>query len=236
LEAERVKILAVGAHPDDIELGCGATLVLFKNKGHEVQFLVLTSGEASGDSSCREKECLQSAEIIGADRVHFGRLQDTKISDGVETIMAIERLIKEIHPDIVFAHSPKDTHQDHRNAGMASISAARNSKKVLLYESPAALRDFVPQLFVDVTETFEIKLKALEAFGSQVSKIYFKGNNARQEQLIAHSPAVGRARIPYVSNASEGLARFRGFQAGVELAEGFEVGKYLMEIVDGNRR
>lgn len=217
-----MRILAVGAHPDDIELGCGATLALFKKKGHEVYLLILTKGEASGDPSLREKECEQSATTIGADKLFFGNLQDTKITDGVETIMEIERFINQINPDIIFAHSYKDGHQDHRNAGMASLSAARNSKKVLLYESPAALREFCPQLFVDVTSTFDIKLKALEAFGSQVSKVYFKGNNFNHE---------GR-KVPYVSNAAEGLARFRGFQAGVQLAEAFEVGKFLFEIED----
>ena len=222
-----MKILAVGAHPDDVELGCGATLALFKKNGHEVYILVLTKGEASGDPGTREKECKKSAETIGADKLFFGNLRDTRISDGVETIMEIERFISQISPDIVFGHSHKDGHQDHRNAGMATLSAARNAKKVLLYESPAALRDFCPQLFVDVTSTFDIKLKALEAFGSQVSKIYFRGN---------HSPAAGYARIPYVSNAAEGLARFRGFQAGVALAEGFEVGKFLLEIEDNAKR
>jgi len=220
-----MKVLAVGAHPDDVELGCGATLAQFKIKGHEVNILVLTRGEASGDPRLREKECRLAAETLGA-KIFFGHLQDTKVTDGIETILEIERVINEISPEIVFAHSPKDGHQDHRNAGLASLSAARNSKKVLLYESPAAMRDFVPQLFVDVTSTFDVKLKALEAFGSQVSKIYFRGN---------HSPAVGRDRIPYVSNAAEGLARFRGFQAGVGLAEGFEVGKFLLEIEDNSK-
>jgi len=219
-------VLAVGAHPDDIELGCGATLALFKKRGHEIHLLVLTKGEASGNPAARERECLQSARTIGTDNIHFGKLKDTRISDGVETVMEIEGLVKKLKPDLIFGHSPKDGHQDHRNAGMATLSAARNSKKVLLYESPAALRDFCPQLFVDVTPTFEMKLKALEAFGSQISKIYFKGNHSIGDR----SPAVGSVRIPYVSNASEGLARFRGFQAGVELAEGFEVGKFLLEI------
>jgi LmbE family N-acetylglucosaminyl deacetylase len=217
-----MKILAVGAHPDDIELGCGATLALFKRKGHEVYLLILTKGEASGDPNVRKKECEQSARTIGADKLFFGNLQDTKITDGVETIMEIERFINQIKPDIIFAHSYRDGHQDHRNAGMAALSAARNSKKVLLYESPAALREFVPQLFVDVTSTFAIKLEALKAFGTQVTKVYFKGKDANHH---AH-------RIPYVSNAAEGLARFRGFQAGVQLAEAFEVGKFVLEIAD----
>lgn len=216
-----MRILAVGAHPDDIELGCGATLALFKQRGHEVYLLVLTKGEASGDPKLREKECELSAQTIGADKLFFGNLKDTKITDGVETIMTIENLIKELKPDIIFAHSQKDAHQDHRNVGMATLSAARNSKKVLLYESPAALREFLPQVFVDVTSTFEIKMEALKAFGTQVSKVYFKGRSINDQRLH---------RIPYVSNASEGLARFRGFQAGVELAEAFEVGKFVLEI------
>jgi LmbE family N-acetylglucosaminyl deacetylase len=220
-----MRILAVGAHPDDIELGCGATLALFKQKGHEVYLLVLTKGEASGDPKLREKECEQSARTIGADKVFFGNLGDTKITDGVETIMAIERLIAELKPDIIFAHSHKDGHQDHRNVGMAALSAARNSKKVLLYESPAALREFLPQVYVDVTSTFETKLEALKAFGTQVSKVYFKGQDANHRAQ----------RIPYVSNASEGLARFRGFQAGVTLAEAFEVGKFVLEIEDNSK-
>lgn len=218
--------MAVGAHPDDVELGCGAALALFKKNGHEVYFLVLTKGEASGDPSRREKECKKSAETIGADKLFFGNLRDTKISDGVETIMEIERFISQVSPDVIFGHSYKDGHQDHRNAGMATLSAARNSKKVLLYESPAALRDFCPQLFVDVSLTFDIKLKALEAFGSQVSKVYFKGNKSHGEER----------KFPFVSNAAEGLARFRGFQAGVELAEAFEVGKFLLEVENVSQR
>ena len=215
-----MKILAIGAHPDDIELGCGGTLALFKKKGHEVYLLVLTSGEASGDPHVREKECAESAEALCADKLFFGNLPDTKITDGIETIMTIEHFINEIKPDIIFAHSYKDCHQDHRNSGMAVLSAARNAKKVLLYESPAALKDFMPQLFVDVTSTFDIKLEALKAFGSQVNKVYFKGNGVDYK----------RAKFPHVSNAAEGLARYRGFQAGVALAEAFEVGKFLLEI------
>ena len=217
-----MRIFAVGAHPDDIELGCGATLALFKQRGHEVYLLVLTRGEASGNPDLREMECIESARTLGADRVFFGNLKDTKITDGIETIMTIERYIKELKPDIIFAHSPKDAHQDHRNAGMSALSATRNSKKVLLYESPAALREFVPQLFVDVTSTFEIKLEALKAFGTQVSKVYFKGRDSNHRAQ----------RIPFVSNASEGLARYRGFQSGVTLAEAFEVGKFVLEIAE----
>jgi len=227
-----MKVLAIGAHPDDVELGCGATLALCKKKKHEVHILVLTRGEASGDPEVREMECKKSAEILCADRVHFGNMQDTKITDGVETIMKIENVIKKVKPDLVFAHSSKDGHQDHRNACFASLSAARDSKKVLLYESPAALRDFCPQVFVDVTSTFEDKLNALRSYGSQSSKVYFKGDPALHRNARAR-PGESR-KFPYVSNAVEGLARYRGFQAGVTLAEAFEVGKFILDIQNGS--
>jgi LmbE family N-acetylglucosaminyl deacetylase len=214
-----LKILAVGAHPDDVELGCGATLALFKKMGHNVFILVLTRGEASGNPSVRSWECQKAARTLCANRLFFGSLADTKISDGLETIMSIENVLKRVEPDIVLAHSSKDGHQDHRNAGLASLSAARNVKRVFLYESPAALREFCPQVFVDVGSTFDLKLRALKAYGSQTNKVYFKGNGAGESR-----------KFPYVSNAVEGLARYRGFQAGVSLAEAFEVGKFLFEV------
>jgi LmbE family N-acetylglucosaminyl deacetylase len=215
-----MKALAIGAHPDDVELGCGATLAMLKKKGHKVYILVLTRGEASGDPKLREKECRLSAKTIGVEKILFGDLPDTKITDGVKTVMAIENVINSLKPNIVFAHSSNDGHQDHRNAGLASLSAARFVKKVLLYESPAAFTHFHPQVFVDVSSTFDTKLEALKAFGSQVTKVYFKGNRYRGK----------RSKFPHISNAVEGLARFRGFQAGVPLAEAFEVGKFLLEI------
>ncbi|MGB9135418.1 MAG: PIG-L family deacetylase [Candidatus Bathyarchaeia archaeon] len=221
-------VLGIGAHPDDVELGCGATLALYKRMGHHVSVLVLTRGEASGDPEIREKECRKSIETLRADKVFFGKLEDTKITDGIETVLEIENIIKEVRPDLVFAHSSKDGHQDHRNAGLASLSAARNSRKILLYESPAALREFCPQVFVDVAQTFQQKLDALKAYGSQASKVYFKGDPALHWKARVH---LGEERkFPYVSNAVEGLARFRGFQAGVTLAEAYEVGKFILDV------
>ncbi|MHA1267713.1 MAG: PIG-L deacetylase family protein [Candidatus Helarchaeota archaeon] len=214
-----MRILAVGAHPDDIEIGCGGTLIQYKQKGHEVFFLVLSHGEASGDPRIREKECKLAAKIIGAE-IFFGDLKDTKITDGIETIMAIENVINRLNADIIFSHSSKDGHQDHRNVGLATLSAARRSKKVFLYESPAALREFCPQVFVNIGSTFKIKMKALEAFDSQATKPYFQGVNMSDESR----------KFTYVLNAVEGLAVYRGFQAGVQVAEAFEVGRFILEI------
>lgn len=214
----------MGAHPDDVELGCGGTLAFFKNMGHEVYALVLTRGEASGSPEQREKECKDASKMIGIDRLFLRNLPDTRITDGIETIRVIEQVIDEVAPDIVFSHSEKDTHQDHRATHHASLSAARRTKRILLYESPAAMKDFSPQVFVDIESTMDRKMRAVSAFDSQSSKPYVNG------PLSPVDPCRNCASYGSVSNAIAGLARFRGFQAGLGLAEAFEVAKFVLDI------
>jgi len=203
-------VLAIGAHPDDIELGCAGTLALHKLRGDRVYLLVLTKGEASGDAKIREKECKEAAEKLGADGLFFGQLEDTRIHDGRETIDSIEKVVDDVKPDIVYAPTCKDTHQDHRNTGHAALSSCRRCRIILLYEGASTQRDFCPQVLVDIKATFELKLKVVQVFGSQV-------NNERGQ----YSRAV---------KAIEGLAKYRGYQAGVEVAEAFEVGKFIFEV------
>jgi LmbE family N-acetylglucosaminyl deacetylase len=202
-------VLAVGAHPDDVELGCAGALALHKARGDNVFLLVLTRGEATGSPEVREHECRRSAEILGVDGLFFGGLADTKVQDGRETIDAIEKVAKEVKPDIIYAPTCKDTHQDHRNAGYATLSAGRRCKIILMYEGASTQRDFTPQVFVDVTNTFELKMKMTRVFGSQV--------NNHGVYAVA-------------MKAIEGLAKFRGYQAGVDVAEAFEVGKFVFEL------
>lgn len=203
-------ILAVGAHPDDVELGCGGTLALHKTKGDRVYLLVLTRGEASGAAKIREKECKMAAQILGLDQLFFGGLEDTKVHDGRRTIDTIERIIDKVSCDIVYGPTPKDTHQDHRNTGNATLSASRRCKIVLLYEGASTQRNFIPQVFVNIEKTLEVKRKATLVFGSQL-------NNHHSGYLAA-------------VEGIEGLARYRGYQAGVKVAEAFEVGKFVFEV------
>ena len=219
-----MKILAIGAHPDDVELGCGGALALFKKKGHDVSVLVLTRGEASGDPAVRENECRLASSIIGVDRLFFGNIADTRITDGIETIRAIEDTIDTVAPDFVFTHSSKDSHQDHRNTYLASLSAARHASRILLYESPAALQDFSPQAFIDISQTMSPKLKAVEAFNSQAAKPYMNGKTRSTD------PCRNCENYGQMSNAIAGLARYRGFQTGVDLAEAFEVARYILDL------
>jgi LmbE family N-acetylglucosaminyl deacetylase len=201
-----VNVLAVGAHPDDIEAGCAGTLALHKAKGDEVYFLVLTRGEVSGDPEVKEIACKKSAELLGAEGLFFGGLKDTMIPDGIETIKVVEKVMDDVFPDIVYAHTFKDVHQDHRRTAYATLSAARNCKRILMYETPNTLKEFSPQVFTDIGQTFELKKKALQLFGNE-SK-----------------------RFSLAAKAIEGLAVFRGFQGGVPVAEAFEVARFVLEV------
>jgi LmbE family N-acetylglucosaminyl deacetylase len=203
-------ILAVGAHPDDIELGCAGTLILHAQKGDKVVLLVLTRGEASGNPEKREAEVRESARIMGVHEVIVQNLPDTEIHDDRRSIDVIENAIQRSNPDITYGPSAKDTHQDHRNAGNALLSACRRCPIILLYEGASTQRDFTPQVFVDISSSLATKLKATQVFGSQLAN--------------------GNGRYPKAVKAIEGLAKFRGYQAGTEAAEAFEVGKFIFVI------
>lgn len=151
----------------------------------------------------RMKEALASAETLNVKKAEFAGLPDTGLSEGLETILSIEATINKLKPQRVYTHCIKDTHQDHRNTAHATISAARKVPEIYSYESPLTHPNFNPQHFVDITNVMHLKIKALKNFGSQGKKDYIK------------------------AVAVEGLAKFRGFQAGVRYAEAFEVVRHV---------
>ncbi|EMR73718.1 putative LmbE-like protein [Thaumarchaeota archaeon SCGC AB-539-E09] len=203
------KVLAIGAHPDDIELGCSATLVRHNKHGAKVYLLILTKGEASGDPIVREKECKESARIMEAEDIFFGGLKDTKIDQSIRTIKTIENVINKIEPNIIYTHTYKDTHQDHRNTSYATLSAGRRSKKIFMYESPTALSEFSPHVYIDIEDEFLIKRNVLSLFSSQSQKEWW---------------SMGDRAV----TAIEGLAAYRGFQAGLTYAEAYEIGRLVI--------
>jgi LmbE family N-acetylglucosaminyl deacetylase len=199
-----MRILAIGAHPDDLELGAGGTIARNVKNNHDVRFLILTFGETGGGRpEVRRKEAIESAALLGVRQVLFAGIPDRNVSEGIETIDKIEEVVNAFKPDRVLTHSLSDRHQDHRNASKATFSAARKVNDILCYESPLTgpYPSFSPQAFCDITGFFELKKKAIDCFRSQRSKEALK------------------------AVALEGLARFRGFQAGVMYAEAFEIGR-----------
>lgn len=196
-----MNILAIGAHPDDIEAGCAGSLAKFVREGHDIYLLVMTEGGKGGARAVRKREQLQAAKVIKARKVIWGGYRDTLLSPHMnEMVQDIEAVLRDLAPDLIFVHHEDDTHQDHRALAKAAISATRYVRNVLFYEGPTT-QNFSPTVFVDIRDTMELKLASLLAHRSQVEKTNIEGLAITD---IVRSTAV-----------------FRGIQGRVQLAEGF---------------
>jgi two-component system, NtrC family, response regulator HydG len=165
--AGRETVLAIGAHPDDVEIGAAGTLLAHKAAGDTVAILTLSRGAHGGDHLQRARESQEAADVIGA-RLFLDDLADTLIAEGNPTIGVIDNVIAEVQPTIVYTHSIHDVHQDHRNTHRAVMVAARRVGRVYCYQSPSATVDYRPTHFVTIDDHIGRKLKAIDTFGSQV--------------------------------------------------------------------
>ena len=145
----RERVLAVGAHPDDVELGCAGALLEHRRRGDRLSVLTLSRGAAGGDAQDRTAEACAAAGSLGS-QLLLADLPDTRISEGIETISMIEQVIAVLDPTVVYVHSPHDTHQDHRAVHAATMSAARGVPTLLAYQSPSAANRFLPTAFVPI--------------------------------------------------------------------------------------
>jgi two-component system response regulator HydG len=163
-KAARDTVLAVGAHPDDVEIGAGGTLLAHKRLGDAVSILTLSHGARGGSQIARAGESRRAAEIIGAD-LYLDELEDTHIGEGEDTIAAVARVVAQAQPTVIYTHSLHDVHPDHRNAHRAVMAAVREVGRVYCYQSPSATVDFRPTRFVAID--VDRKLEAIAAFASQ---------------------------------------------------------------------
>ncbi|MFH1569315.1 MAG: PIG-L deacetylase family protein [Gemmatimonadota bacterium] len=202
-----MRILAIGAHPDDLEYGCGGALIRHTQKGDEVYLLVVTDGAAGGDPAVRRAEQLAAAELIGASDVFFGEYAGTQFECHKETITHIEGVVRQVRPDAVYTHFLQDTHQDHRHVALAVVPATRSVPNLLCFESLSS-QNFQPTVFSDIGKVIHQKLGALEAHASQV-----------------HRTNIGSMTIIDIAQSA---ATFRGIQGRVTHAEGFAPLRYFM--------
>jgi LmbE family N-acetylglucosaminyl deacetylase len=203
-----VNILAIGAHPDDIELGCGGLLLKAARQGHSVFMYTLTRGGASGDPEQRSKELVQSAKFIGAKALWIDNFEDTKLNgSSSELISHIEFFIGKAEPDLVITHSNGDVHHDHRAVASSTTEAGRFIPNIMSYEIPLT-KDFKPQVFYDISDVVDDKVELIKIFWSQQSKLYLK------------------------ANAIKGLAEYRALQSRlnttINYVEAFEVMKMCL--------
>jgi len=195
-----MNILALGAHPDDLEYGCGGTLIKYSTAGHNVYLLIMSEGEMGGKGNIRKAEQMKSAKIINVKKVFWGGFKDTKMQINKYVISKIERILSQIEPDFIFTPYFDDTHQDHRNLSRATISATRYIRNVLFYEAPTT-QNFTPNVYVDISTVFDGKISTLKTHESQVNKTNIEGLN--------------------IIEIATSTATFRGVQARVKYAEGF---------------
>jgi LmbE family N-acetylglucosaminyl deacetylase len=203
-----MRILALGAHPDDIEYGCGGLLLQAAAAGHEVTLHVLTDGGLHPKAN-RKAEQERAAEFLGARRLLWGGFRDTRLKADRRLIVAIEKSLDSVRPDLVLVNDPHDAHQDHQALASCAVTACRYVKRVLFYHDYTAM-GFMPDTFVDIGTVLEKKRRLLACHHSQVTKSYPTGLD--------------------ILESVTALAAYYGFMAKVRYAEGFRPLRYLMTI------
>jgi LmbE family N-acetylglucosaminyl deacetylase len=205
-----MNILAIGAHPDDIEIGCGGLLIKAARAGHSIYLYNLTQGEKAGNPQRRTEELKRTARFIGAKALYIDRFADTQLALTSDLINHIESCVDICRPDLVITHPMTDTHHDHRAVAEATIEAGRNVSTVLSYEMPLT-KAFEPHLYYDISDSMDAKLELLSMFQSQSHKIFLE------------------------SRAIKGLAQYRALQSrmgsDVLYSESFQIVKAAL---DGN--
>lgn len=206
-EIRKLNVVVVGGHPDDPESGCGGTIALYAEQGHNVVILYLTRGEAGipGKSAqkaaaIRTAECERACAILSAKPVFAGQIDgDTELNPA--RYAEFRKILEGLNPDIVFTHWPLDTHRDHRAASLIAYDAwLDGGRKFDLYYFEVDLGEqtqvFHPTDYVDIGAAAERKRAACFAHASQQPATTF---------WPLH----------------EKMAQFRGMECGVGVAEGF---------------
>lgn len=163
----RQVVLAIGAHPDDVEIGVGGILLKHAAEGDTVVVLTCTGGEQGGDTAARAAESQRAADLMSAKLFHTD-LVDTSVSDGGLTIGTIKEVIDEVNPTTIYTHTSKDVHQDHRNVHSATLVAARGIPRIYCYQAPSTTVEFKPTKFIGIDDYLDKKLEVIEAYDSQV--------------------------------------------------------------------
>lgn len=202
------KVIFVGCHPDDIELGCSGTIRCFALNNYVIICVVLTRGEHGGDPDLRVQETTNALQGLGVceENIVIGNLPDTRIPYSVDTVQFLEQFYDD-RVYAVFIPSCDETHQDHRNASLSCLTAFRNARRLLAYESPSTTASFSPSVFVDITGHTADKWRALRCHKSQLE----------QHRMYLDYRAMLR------------LAAFRGSQSKIKFAEAFDVVRYQVE-------
>lgn len=162
---EKAVILAIGAHPNDVEVGVGGILAAHRDAGNPVTILVLSRGGIEGGAREAWDRALAAANVIGATLV----LEDVAEYDiqADTAVEVIRRTVAEVKPTIVYSHSINDRHKDHRAVFDATMLATSNVPTVVCYQGTTSTTDFNPNRFVTIDGRTDAKLAMLENFAPE---------------------------------------------------------------------
>ena len=224
-------ILAMAAHPDDIELHCGGTLVKYAKQGDKVFMGSLTNGNVGGPDTdlpemarIRKAELETSAKIIGAEVIWMG--VDDELSDvSVDLRLKMTDVFRYCKPDIVITHASNDYHCDHRNCGQLVVDAAplacvpkiirelpflKKQFEIYYMDNSDGIQ-FTPIEYVDITDVMDTKRKMLQC---HVSQLTYAGN--RGIDMVEKMETVSRFRgMASKCRYAEGFVRFEAGHRGI---------------------
>jgi bacillithiol biosynthesis deacetylase BshB1 len=229
----KLDILAFGAHPDDTELACAGTLAAHVASGNKVGVVDFTQGEMGtrGTPDIRKREAAKSSEIIGLSvRENLG-FQDSFFQNDKTHQLEVVKVIRKYQPDIILANAISDRHPDHGRASALAKDAIfiAGLKKVETHDEEGNLQNpwrprlvlsyiqslpLKPDILIDVSDFWETKMKAIQAFESQ----FYDPNSDEPETYISS---------PGFMKMIEARAMEFGQIIGVKYAEGFTTDKYL---------
>jgi LmbE family N-acetylglucosaminyl deacetylase len=192
-------ILTVGAHPDDAELFCGGTLLKLIDRDPSLSIYTVVCSAGNSRSNDRVHEQELADQFLGVRKGFFLDFNDGEMIHNLKLVNELEKIIDNVQPDYIFAHSIWDTHQDHLAVAKAIKSANRQKRfNLITYPSYDLTMPFPSNCLVDVTDYFDRKLKLLSLFASQQNRWYFQ-----KEAIVARAngfPFIGRAEKFNVDN------------------------------------
>src|SRR5258705_3597313 len=187
-------IVVVGPHPDDQELGMGGAIARLASQGHNVHLIDMTNGEPTpfGSIETRARESAAAAEVLGVGRTLLG-LKNREVVHNLESRHALAALYRVHRPNVVFVPFPIDAHPDHvagtRIAEDARFDAKLTKtdipgepwypKRIIYYYCTHLRMNFTPNFCIDVSDTIERKLQAVNCYASQ-----FAGNSANVPEMV----------------------------------------------------
>lgn len=221
-------VLVVAAHPDDEVLGCGGTIARHARDGEDVHLVFLADGvssrEPSGEHEAgvvrRRDDARKAAGILGASSVTFNDLPDNQLDTValLDIARLVEAVVAEHNPTLVYTHHRNDLNVDHRRVHQAVMTACRpipgsQVRTILAFEVPSSTEwatpgpaeSFIPNWFVDTSETLDLAVDALTAYAEEVRE----WPHPRSPEALVH------------------LARWRGSCVGLHAAEAFMLARHV---------